>query len=80
MDATADFVITSDGETRLLEKGPPHFAGAHPGCVEERRSTNDVTLTSCSRAAPDHTEERRRMKESQPAAGKLDPHPDQSGR
>ena len=33
---TADFVVTTNGETLLLEGGPPHFAGAHPCCFEGR--------------------------------------------
>ena len=33
---TADFMITTDGRTLLLEGGPPHFAGGHPCCFEGR--------------------------------------------
>ena len=32
---TTDFLVMNNGEVRLLEGGPPHFAGAHPCCFKE---------------------------------------------
>ena len=42
---TADFLVMKNGDVRLLEGGPPHFAGAHACCFKEGE-INGIALTN----------------------------------